>query len=138
MVAHPVYILDNGACSLKVGLSTEDKPKVVPNAIMKAKSERRRLFVGNDIDECRDTSSLYYILPFQKGYLINWETEKTIWDHTFSKNCCPVSFSDTPLIFTEPLFNFQPLQEGANEIFFEEYDCNKLLRINAVDLTCYK
>ncbi|XP_059481195.1 actin-related protein 6 [Neocloeon triangulifer] len=138
MTAKNVYVLDNGAFSLKVGLSSETKPKVIPNAIMKAKSERRRLFVGNDIEECRDASGLYYILPFQKGYLVNWDTEKTVWDHAFSKNCCPVSFSDTPLIFTEPLFNFQPLQEGANEIFFEEYDCCNLLRINAVDLSQHK
>ncbi|CAB3360371.1 Hypothetical predicted protein [Cloeon dipterum] len=138
MSGKPFFVLDNGAYTLKLGKTSEEKPKLIPNAIMKAKSERRRLFVGSDIDECRDASGLYYILPFQKGYLINWDTEKTIWDHAFSKNCCPVSFPDTPLVFTEPLFNFQPLQEGANEIFFEEYDCCHLLRINSVDLSQIK
>ncbi|CAH0404325.1 unnamed protein product [Chilo suppressalis] len=130
------YILDNGAYTAKVGLSTK-LPKVVPNCIMKAKSERRRPFVGSQIDECRDASGLFYILPFQKGFLINWDTQKTVWDYMFSKECCPVNFNETPLIVTEPLFNFASIQEAMTEIFFEEYECQTLLRINATDLAEY-
>lgn len=130
------YILDNGGYTAKVGLSTMEA-KVVPNCIMKAKSERRRPFIGSQIDECRDASGLFYILPFQKGFLINWDTQKTIWDYIFSKECCPVNFNDTPLILTEPLFNFASIQEAITEIFFEEYECQTLLRINATDLAEY-
>ena len=36
------------------------------NAVMKAKSERRRLFIGDQVEECRDASGLFYILPYQK------------------------------------------------------------------------
>ena len=39
---------------------------VMPNAVMKAMSERRRPFIGDQLDECRDVSGLYYILPVQK------------------------------------------------------------------------
>ncbi|OWR43419.1 actin-related protein 6 [Danaus plexippus] len=130
------YILDNGAYTAKVGFSTSE-PKVVPNCIMKAKSERRRPFIGSQIEECRDASGLFYILPFQKGFLINWDTQKTVWDFIFSKECCPVNFSETPLIITEPLFNFSSIQEAMTEIFFEEYECQSLLRINATDLAEY-
>lgn len=42
---------------------------------MKAKSERRRLFVGDQLKECRDASGLYYILAYQKGYLVNWDIQ---------------------------------------------------------------
>lgn len=42
---------------------------------MKAKSERRRLFVGDQLKECRDASGLYYILGYQKGYLVNWDVQ---------------------------------------------------------------
>ena len=38
----------------------------MPNAIMKAKSERRRPFIADQIEDCRDASGLFYILPFQK------------------------------------------------------------------------
>jgi hypothetical protein len=33
---------------------------------MKAKSERRRPFIGDQVEECRDASGLFYLLPFQK------------------------------------------------------------------------
>lgn len=130
------YILDNGAYTAKVGFSSME-PKIVPNCIMKAKSERRRPFIGSQIDDCRDASGLFYILPFQKGFLINWDTQKTVWDYIFSKECCPVNFNETPLIITEPLFNFSSVQEAMTEIFFEEYECQSLLRINATDLAEY-
>lgn len=131
------YIVDNGAYTAKVGFSTLE-PKIVPNCIMKAKSERRRPFIGSQIDDCRDASGLFYILPFQKGFLINWDTQKTVWDYIFSKECCPVNFNEVPLIITEPLFNFSSIQEAMTEIFFEEYECQTLLRINATDLAEYK
>ncbi|XP_072937590.1 actin-related protein 6 [Epargyreus clarus] len=130
------YILDNGAYTAKVGFSNM-KPRVVPNCIMKAKSERRRPFIASQIEDCRDASGLFYILPFQKGFLINWDTQKTVWDYIFSKECCPVNFAETPLIITEPIFNFSSIQEGMTEIFFEEYECQSLLRINATDLAEY-
>ncbi|XP_075228741.1 actin-related protein 6 isoform X2 [Lycorma delicatula] len=129
------YILDNGAYTAKVEFSRANSPKVVPNCIMKAKSQRRR-FVGSQVEECSDASSLFYILPFQKGYLVNWGVQKTVWDYIFSKECCPVNFAETPLIVTEPFFNFNSIQEAMNEIFFEEYECQSILRISG-DLCNY-
>lgn len=40
--------------------------RVIPNCIMKAKSERRRPFIADQVEECRDASGLFYLLPFQK------------------------------------------------------------------------
>ncbi|XP_076243806.1 actin-related protein 6 [Calliopsis andreniformis] len=136
-MSNSVFVLDNGAYTAKVGLAS-DSPKVVPNCIMKAKSERRRPFVGNQIEECRDASGLFYILPFQKGYLVNWDVQKTVWDYVFSKECCPVNLSQLSVIVTEPLFNFPTVQEAMTEIFFEEYECQSLLRINATTLSSYQ
>lgn len=104
---------------------------------MKAKSERRRPFIGNQIEECRDASGLFYILPFQKGYLVNWDIQKTVWDYIFSKECCPVNLSQLSVVVTEPPFNFASIQEAMTEIFFEEYECHSLLRINTSSLSCY-
>lgn len=47
----------------------------MPNAVMKAKSERRRPFIGDQLEECRDVSGLYYILPVQK--VMQFVTEKS-------------------------------------------------------------
>jgi len=104
---------------------------------MKAKSERRRPFIGNQIEECRDASGLFYLLPFQKGYLVNWDIQKTVWDYMFSKESCSVNLSQLSVIVTEPMFNFLSIQEAMTEIFFEEYECHSLLRINAPSLSCY-
>lgn len=52
----------------------------------------------------------------------------------FGKDCCEVNLSDMNAIVTEPYFNFPSIQEGMTEIFFEEYGCNSLLRINSKSL----
>lgn len=104
---------------------------------MKAKSEKRRPFIGNQIQECRDVSGLFYILSFQKGYILNWEVQKNVWDYIFSNECFPVNFSESKFIITEPLFNFPSIQEALVEIFFEEYDCGALAKVTAPDLCQY-
>lgn len=109
----------------------------MPNSIMKARSERRRAFIGNQIEECRDVSGLYFMLPFQKGFLVNWDVQKTIWDYIFSKECFSIDLSQTSIIITEPPFNFPSIQEGIVEIFFEEYEVPSLLKINPSTLSCY-
>ena len=40
--------------------------RVAPNCVTKAKNVRTRIFIGDQIDECKDLSGLYYLLPFQK------------------------------------------------------------------------
>jgi len=131
-------ILDNGGSTIKAGFSTQSTPRTIPNCIMKAKSEKRRAFIGDQIEDCRDLSSLYYMLPFQKGFLVNWDHQKTVWDHLFGKHSFNIQPEDHNLIFTEPYFNFQSIQEGLSEIFFEEYGFKSLLRTHTGDLTTYQ
>lgn len=103
---------------------------------MKAKSEKRRPFIGSQISECRDISGIFYILSFTKGYITNWEVQKNVYDYIFSSEF-PVNFSNTKLIITEPLFNFPIIQEAMVEIFFEEYDCAALAKTTGPDLSAY-
>lgn len=42
--------------------------RIVPNCVTKAKNVRTRIFIGDQIDDCKDLSGLYYLLPFQKVY----------------------------------------------------------------------
>ena len=134
-----VFVVDNGGGSLKAGFSNQVSPRIIPNSITKAKSEKRRAFVGDQIDDCRDLSSLYFMLPFQKGYLVNWDHQKTVWDYTFGKTCFNLfqRFQDLNLIFTEPYFNFSSIREGLSEILFEEYQFASILRTNPGDLSSY-
>ena len=44
-----------------------------------------------------------------------------MWDYVFSKNCFNVDTTAKSVVFTEPYFNFASIQDGLNEILFEEY-----------------
>ncbi|XP_063919057.1 actin-related protein 6 [Zophobas morio] len=125
-------IFDNGAYTIKINYSFENETRVIPNCIMKAKSERKRLFIGSQIDECRDCSGLYYVIPSERGYVTKWDVQKPIWDFVFSKNVCPIN--NYPLIMTQPLFNFKSIQDCIDEIMFEEYEVSSMLRVNPTDL----
>ncbi|VEN35717.1 unnamed protein product [Callosobruchus maculatus] len=129
-------VVDNGAYSIKVGLSTEAHPTLVPNCIMKAKAERKRLFIGDQINECRDCSGLYFLLPCERGYITKWDVQKPIWDYIFSKKVCPID--EYPVVITQPLFNFNSIQDCMDEIFFEEYEVSSMFRLNPTDLAYLK
>ncbi|KAJ8950169.1 hypothetical protein NQ314_008022 [Rhamnusium bicolor] len=129
-------IVDSGAYTIKVGLSTDENPTILANCIMKAKSERKRLFIGNQINECRDCSGLYFLLPCERGYITKWDVQKPVWDYVFSKNICPIN--DNPVIVTQPLFNFKSIQDCMDEIFFEEYEVPSMFRLNPTDLARLK
>ncbi len=44
--------------------------RVVPNCVMKAKNVKTRVFIADQIDDCKDLSGIYYLLPFQKVSLV--------------------------------------------------------------------
>ncbi|XP_065194125.1 actin-related protein 6-like [Sycon ciliatum] len=123
-----VVVLDNGGYTAKIGLASSDLPRVVPNCMTKAKAERRRTFVGAELDECKDKSGLYYVSAFQKGYMTNWDIEHVIWDYMFSKNCLKIKPESCHLALTEPVFNFPCIQEALDEIIFEDYRFQSLVR----------
>jgi len=65
--------------------------RVLPNGMFRSKAERRKNFISSQLDTCKDFSSLFYVLPFQKGYLLNWDVQRQIWDHVFGKDVLNVS-----------------------------------------------
>ena len=64
--------------------------------------------------------------------VVLFSCQKTVWDHVFNSNS--INFSQ-PIIVTEPQFNFNSIQEAMTEIFFEEYECESLLRTTSADLS---
>ncbi|XP_027131625.1 actin-related protein 6 isoform X3 [Larimichthys crocea] len=129
-------VLDNGANMAKIGHSHEEA-SVIPNCQFRSKTSRLKTFTANQLDEIKDPSGLFYILPFQKGYLVNWDVQRKVWDHLFGKEMFKVEFADTSIVITEPYFNFSSIQESMNEILFEEYQFQSALRINAGSLSAH-
>ncbi|KAK6049186.1 hypothetical protein COOONC_13309, partial [Cooperia oncophora] len=69
MVGQETVILDNGGYTMKIGTSRDIEPRLIPNCIVKAKADRKREFVADEQSECTDKTGLFYVLPFERGYL---------------------------------------------------------------------
>lgn len=67
------------------------------NAIATSKSSKRN-YTANELDSCPDYGGLVFRLPFDKGILNNWATEKLIWDHVFGPNALDVRFPSMNLV----------------------------------------
>ena len=82
-------VLDNGAYTIKAGLvSTQsaspsyDDCSVIPNCI--ARSHRDKCtYTASELDGCKDFGELAFRRPVEKGFIVNWEAEKAIWEHEF-------------------------------------------------------
>ncbi|KAH9820920.1 actin-related protein 6-like [Teratosphaeria destructans] len=159
-LAARTLVLDNGAHSLKAGFATHASPilpadlpaecRVVPNCI--AKSDRdRRSYVGAELsEECEDYGELKYRRPVEKGYIVNWESEKAIWEKTFLTGygqksadrggvgeglvCNP---AETNLLLTEAPNAPAALQRNCDEIVFEEFCFGAFYRCLAPALCAY-
>lgn len=75
---------------------------MVPNCIVKAKADRKREFVADEQAECMDKTGLFYVLPFERGYL--------------RKCSCAAC---TPLVLpTSGLSNFHIVKDGHHLLGF--------------------
>lgn len=78
-------VIDNGGYTIKAGLvadlPTADACQVVPNCI--ARDRAKRVWIGAQLDKCKDFGEIVFRRPVEKGFLVNWEAEKAIWDNTF-------------------------------------------------------
>lgn len=126
----PTLILDNGAATIKCGLASAESPMVIPNCKMKVKAEKQRHYIGDQIEKCLDCSGLFYILPHQKGFIINWDVQREIWDYVINRKFDAMKPKETDIIITEPYFNFKSVQNNTDEVLFEEYGFHSILRTN--------
>ncbi|KAI0344472.1 actin-related protein Arp6 [Trametopsis cervina] len=119
-----IVVVDNGAATIKLGIlqgKGKITSRIIQNAIVRPKSDKTT-YVGREIDNCRDFSSLHYRLPFEKGYLVDWDAEKAIWDDLFTSQYLGFAPTEASLLITEPYFNLPSLQEVYDQFVFEEYE----------------
>lgn len=118
-------VLDNGADTIKAGFVTAegraDEPRVIPNCI--ARDRHRKTYVGSELDRCKDFGEIALRRPVEKGFIVNWEAEKEIWDREFFDDTAPLRCdpADSRLVLTEQPNALPALQLHCDQMVFEEY-----------------
>ncbi|GIK07884.1 actin-protein 6 [Aspergillus viridinutans] len=132
------FVIDNGAYTMKAGYAPEFPPpedldqalsacSTIPNAI--AKTRGNRIYIGAQLNsQVTDWNEMAFRRPVEKGYIVNWEAQKEIWENAFfdektvrSKDLRIESPEDTTLVLTEAPNALPTLQKNADEIVMEEW-----------------
>jgi actin-related protein 6 len=145
-------ILDNGAHTIKAGYShlnataeepiTLDACQTIPNTI--ARSQRdKRTYIGSELDSCVDFGELAFKRPVEKGFIVNWESQKAIWENEFfdsskeSDGIFCAAPEETNLILTEAMSAPIALQKHCDEMVFEEFGFGNYWRAVAPVLSAF-
>ncbi|KAI0667701.1 actin-like protein Arp6 [Trametes maxima] len=135
MVPSNTVVLDNGASTVKAGILGvhDDQPLIIPNSVVRSKGDNST-YVGHELTKCRDFTSLRFRLPFEKGFLVDWDAQKAVWDGIFSSEVLGVNTSEASLLITEPYFNLPNLQDIYDQFVFEEYEFGAYFRCTPASL----
>ncbi|KAF2843318.1 Actin/actin-like protein [Patellaria atrata CBS 101060] len=141
-VAGNTLVLDNGAYTIKAGFSSDnpstDHCTIIPNCIAKSARDKR-IYIGSQLDQCRDFGEMIFRRPVEKGYITNWEGQRAIWEHSFEGDnavlkCDP---HETNLLLTEAPNCPQTLRTNTDQIVFEEFEFAAYLRCLGPSLNAY-
>ncbi|TVY89367.1 Actin-related protein [Lachnellula willkommii] len=134
-------IIDNGAYTLKAGFSSPatetPTPSIIPNCM--ARDREKKVYVGSQLSKCRDFGEIVFRRPVDKGYLVNWEAQKEIWEHEFFEDKAPLHCDprETGLILTEAPNALPQLQTNCDQVVFEEFGFASYYRCTAPSLNAY-
>lgn len=129
-------VVDNGAYTIKAGFSAPSTepatPSIIPNCI--ARDREKKVYIGSQLSSCKDFGDIVFRRPMEKGYIVNWEAEKEIWEHEFfdkkaALHCDP---KETGLILTEAPNALPVLQDHCDQIVFEEFGFARYLRTTGI------
>ncbi|KAI5860898.1 Actin/actin-like protein [Durotheca rogersii] len=117
-------VLDNGAHTIKAGYvmgEAVDEPRVIPNCI--ARDRYKNIYVGSELSNCTDFSEVAFRRPIEKGFVVNWEAEREIWQREFFGDKAPQSCdpSETRLLLSEAPNSLPTLQTNCDQMVFEEF-----------------
>ncbi|SJL07896.1 related to Actin-related protein 6 [Armillaria ostoyae] len=127
----PTVILDNGASTIKAGISDGGPALLIPNAIARNKSTT---YFGHELLRCSDHASLTYRLPLDKGFIVDWDAQKAIWDGVFSSEALGIDTTQSSLLLTEPYHNLPNIQAVYDQFVFEEYQFSSYYRCTPASL----
>lgn len=86
-----------------------------------------------------NTSSLTFVRPFDKGYIVNMACEIEIWKYCLNKKFpTAVNPKEHALILTEPPCTPTCIQNDYNEVVFEEFSFDRYMRRPASWFAAYE
>ncbi|KAH8091034.1 actin-related protein Arp6 [Cristinia sonorae] len=134
---HKTIVLDNGGHTIKLGMQGVNKnPRIVHNGVFR--SDRDKItYVGKELDGCTDFGALNYRLPFEKGYLVDWDVQKAVWDGLMYGKQLGVDPPDASLLITEPYFDLPKIQDVYDQFVFEEYEFKSYYRCTPASMVPY-
>lgn len=136
------FVLDNGAFSIKAGFApdsslsntdTLQRCRQVPNSLVRTRD--RRIHTPSQQANITQWSEATYRRPIERGQLVNWETEKEIWNHSFfdgktaERDMLVKEVDTTTLLLTETPNTMHALQRNADEIIMEEWGFGGYARV---------
>ena len=134
-------ILDNGAYTIKAGFVTAegavDNPHVIPNSL--ARDRHGKVYIASDLAQCTDFSETVFRRPVEKGFIVNWEAQKDIWEREFFDDNAPQRCdpSETRLLLSEPSNSLPVLQTNCDQMVFEEFGFASYYRALSASLNAY-
>ncbi|KAF4666617.1 Actin-like protein 10 [Perkinsus chesapeaki] len=141
-----VVTIDNGGGSLKAGLvnSTLDGDAIypeteIPNAVARSrrggKAAKNKLLIGKEITPCPEYTMTR---PSHKGVVIDWETEKIIWDAVIhGRRLLPgllpkgTDLSEVTVLVSQPLFCPVMVTRVGMQVLFEDFGFARALFIDS-------
>ncbi|WCJ30031.1 actin-related protein 6 [Euphorbia peplus] len=118
-----VVVLDNGGGSIKAGHGGERDPLIViPNCLYRPLSSKKFLHPSpiTAASPAEDLTSASVRRPIDRGYLINPDLQRDIWNHLF-QSLLHINPSNFNLLLTEPPFTLPSIQRATDELVFEEF-----------------
>jgi actin-related protein 6 len=130
------FVIDNGAYTMKAGYASDATSAeealsactTIPNCLVKTRDNR--IVVGPQISSTvNDWNEAMFRRPVEKGYLVNWEAEREIWEQSFfeekatarNKGIRIPTPEDTTLVLTEAPNTMPVLQRNTDEMVMEEW-----------------
>ena len=120
--AAAAVVLDTGAAHVHVACSEHPDMHTIPNAIARTRQGvRRQVLVGDLIEsECQDYGGLQLRQPIDRGMIVDWAAQKSVWDRALIKALGCKTTTDTfgllrgrTVIVTEPYFALPEQQRAA-------------------------
>ncbi|KAK6431922.1 Actin-related protein 6 [Oleoguttula sp. CCFEE 5521] len=140
-------ILDNGADSIKAGFSSHldniapSQCHIIPNSISHSTRDRRT-YIASQLHSCLDFGELAFRHPVENGYIVNWESQKAIWEYEFFEDGAKsrglwCEARETSLILTEQSSAPIAVQRQADEMVMEEFGFGAYGRVVGASLSAF-